>query len=47
MGETEKNQNNSELGKNTKWDSPLKDYKNGATIPIPSISLKPKKESEE
>lgn len=34
------------IGKNTQWDSPLKESKNGATIPKPSISLRPKKDSE-
>jgi len=36
----------SNVGKNTKWDSPLKEVKNGATVPKPSISLKPKRDSE-
>ena len=36
----------SNIGKNTKWDSPLKESKNGVTIPKPSISLRPKKDSE-
>lgn len=40
------NKNTSEVGKNTKWDSPLKDVKNGATVPKPPISLRPKKGSE-
>ncbi len=40
------NKDNSNIGKNTRWDSPLKESKNGATIPKPSISLKPKRDSE-
>jgi len=36
------NKDNSNIGKNTRWDSPLKESKNGATVPKPSISLKPK-----
>lgn len=36
----------SEVGKNTEWNNPLKDYKNGATVPKPSTSLKPKRDSE-
>lgn len=40
------NKNNSNIGKNTKWDQPLKEVKNGAVVPKPSISLKPKRDSE-
>lgn len=36
---------NLNIGENTKWDSPLKESKNGATVPKPSISLKPKTDS--
>jgi len=43
---TKPNKDDLNIGKNTKWDSPLKESKNGATIPKPSISLKPKSDSE-
>ena len=32
------------IGKNTNWDSSLKKSQNGANIPKPSISLKPKED---
>lgn len=38
------NKGEQNISKNTNWDSPLKKSQNGASIPIPSISLKPKKD---
>jgi len=42
MKEKNKSKDNNNIGKNTKWDSPLKSVKNGATIPKPPVSLNPK-----
>ncbi|QYA26726.1 hypothetical protein G3I01_14900 [Gramella sp. MT6] len=33
------------IGKNTNWDSPLKKSQNGANIPKPSTSLRPKEDN--
>ena len=46
MKDSNKKKGIPEIGENTKWDSPLKKAKNGVTVPKPSISLKPKKDSE-
>lgn len=45
MPEKRSNSKAKNIGKNTNWDSPLKKSQNGANIPKPSTSLKPKEDN--